>query len=55
MTSKELEKAEKCIEDIKPADIPYDKYMDVVRENEELKEIVIKLTKKLNGCLFFED
>lgn len=44
---------EKCVEDI-PADIPYDRYMTVVRENDELKETVIKLLKKLNECKFFD-
>ena len=44
----------KCFGDIKPADIPYDEYMNVVRENEELKETIVKLVKKLNGCLFFD-
>lgn len=45
---------EKCIENVRPADIPYDKYMQVVRENEDLKETIVKLVKKLNGCLFFD-
>lgn len=45
---------EKCVKDIRPADIPYDEYMTIVRENEELKETIIKLVKKLNGCLFFD-
>lgn len=44
----------KCVEDVRPADIPYDEHMKVVRENEELKETIIKLVKKLNGCLFFD-
>ena len=57
MNSKEVfeNKEKKCVEDIRPADIAYDKYMQVVRENEELKEIITKLVKKLNRCLFFED
>jgi len=38
---------------VRPADIPYDKYMDVVKENEELKETIVKLVKKLNECRFF--
>lgn len=45
---------EKCIEDVRPADIPYDEHMKIVRENEELKETIVKLVKKLNGCLFFD-
>lgn len=40
--------------DVKPADIPYDKYMEVVRENEDLKEIIVKLVRKLNECKFFD-
>ena len=50
MTSKE----QKCVGEIRPADIPYDEHMKVVRENEELKETIVKLVKKLNGCLFFD-
>ena len=34
-------------EDIKPADVSYYEYMNVVRENEELKETIVKLVKKL--------
>lgn len=45
---------EKCVKDDRPADIPYDEYMTVVRENEELKETIVKLVKKLNRCLFFD-
>jgi len=45
---------EKCVGDVRPEDIPYDEYMQVVRENEELKETIVKLVKKLNGCLFFD-
>ena len=38
---------------IRPADVPYDKHMAVVRENEELKETIVNLVKKLNECGFF--
>jgi len=33
---------------VKPADVPYYKYMEVVKENEDLKEIIINLVKRLN-------
>ena len=50
--NKIIDKYDSC-KAVRPADIPYDKHMAVVRENEELKETVIKLTKKLNECGFF--
>ena len=34
-------------EDVRPSDIPYDEHMKVVHENEQLKEIIIKLNKKI--------
>lgn len=34
----------------KLAVVSYDEYMEVVRENEELKETIVKLVKKLNVC-----
>lgn len=43
----------KCF-DVRPADIPYDEHMRVIRENEELKETIVKLVKKLNECKFFD-
>ena len=30
-----------------PSDIPYDEHMKVVHENEQLKEIIVKLNKKI--------
>ena len=38
---------------VRPADIPYDKYMEVVKENEDLKEIIVKLVKRLNSHQLF--
>lgn len=45
---------EKCVGDVKPSDIPYDEHMKIVRENEELKETIVKLVKKLNEHKFFD-
>jgi len=44
---------EKCVKDIRPADIPYDEYMKIVRENAELKETIIKLVKKIKWVFIF--
>lgn len=33
------------IHDVKPADVPWDKHHKVLQENDELKEIIIKLNK----------
>ena len=44
----------KCFGDIRPSDIPYEEHMKIVRENEELKETIVKLVKKLNEHKFFD-
>lgn len=36
-------------ENIKVADVSYEKYMEVVHENEILKQIIVELNKKLYG------
>ena len=41
-----------CVSE-KLAVVSYDEYKNVVRENEELKETIVKLVKKLNECGFF--
>ena len=41
-----------CVSE-KLAVVSYDEYKTVVRENEELKETIVKLVKKLNECGFF--
>lgn len=46
---------EKCVKDDRPADIPYDEYMTVVRENEELKETIVKLVNQMHICLAPKD
>ena len=48
-----IDKDDRC-KDARPADVPYDKHIQVVGENEELKEIIVKLVKKLNECRFFD-
>lgn len=40
--------------EVRPADVSYDEYMHVIRENEDLKEIIVKLVKRLNRCMFFD-
>ena len=36
-------------ENIKVANVTYEKYMEVVHENEVLKQIIVELNKKLYG------
>lgn len=48
-----LEKENKCEEilygDIKPADIPFEKYRALERENEVLKDVIVRLTVKISA------
>lgn len=40
-------KATNSLDEMKPADIPYKEHMKVVRENEALKDAIVKLTLKI--------
>lgn len=42
------DKEELC-QTVKPADVPYDKYISLEHENEELKNVIVELNKKLYG------
>lgn len=44
---KELYKTTSDLNYEKPEDIPYEEYMKVVRENEALKDAIVKLTLKV--------
>lgn len=36
-----------CCEDVKPEDIPFEKYRALERENEVLKDVIVRLTVKI--------
>jgi hypothetical protein len=42
------DKEELC-QTVKPADVPYDKYISLEHENAELRNIIVELNKKLYG------